>query len=328
MNRRNVLFGLTSAPLLSLSSAFAQDARPRRVAVLMGLVQSPESERQLAAMRARLAQLGWKEGRNLSLDVFWGASDPKSVDARVAQALAVSPDLIVANGSPATSALRKLDGPTPVVFVVVSDPVGSGYVKSLAAPGGRITGFSTFEPDIGGKWVTLLRDVAPGLKRIGAVLHPGFKEFVAILEAAQREAARAGIEITPLGMTDPQDPVDARIAEFAAKGAGALLVFPTGVNVIARDRIIRAAATARMPACYPFRIYAADGGLMSYGFDHADLFAAGASYVARILAGEKPADLPVQAPTRFSLTLNLRAAERIGLTFPTTLLAQADELIE
>jgi len=225
-------------------------------------------------------------------------------------------------------ALHRATRTIPVVFVVVVDPVGAGYVRSLAQPGSNITGFSTFDPEIGGKWLELLQEIAPGLKRVGIISDPAFQGFAALLRAIEGMAPSFGLEATSLVFHEPVDDIEADVAKFAREPRGALIVLPTAVNNIYRERLFSLAARHRLPAIYPFRAYAKNGGLMSYGFDSNDLFRRGASYVSRILNGETPAKLPVQAPTKFELVINLKTAKALGLTVPEVMLARAIEVIE
>jgi putative tryptophan/tyrosine transport system substrate-binding protein len=216
----------------------------------------------------------------------------------------------------------------PIVFVAVTDPVGAGYVQSLARPGGNITGFSTFEPEIGGKWLELLKEIAPGLRRVAGILDPAFKGFAAVWRAVESTAPRFGLQVTTVALHDAKDDIESAVAAFAQEPGGGLIVLPTAINNVLRERIIALAARFRLPAIYPFRHYASDGGLICYGFESIDLWRRGASYVDRILKGEKPADLPVQAPVKYELAVNLKIARMLGLEIPPTLLARADEVIE
>jgi len=246
----------------------------------------------------------------------------------VTELLSLAPDVIVAHGTPALTALHRATRTIPVVFVSVIDPVGAGYVESLALPGGNITGFSTFEPEIGGKWLELLKEVAPGLRRVAGILDPGFRGFAGVWRAIENMAPRFGLEVTSLLLHAPTDDLESAVDTFAQGPGGGLIVLPTAINAVQRNRIFSLAARNRLPAVYAFRFYATDGGLMSYGIDTVDLFRRGASYVDRILKGEKPADLPVQAPIKFEMVINLKTAKALGLNVPDKLLALADEVVE
>jgi putative ABC transport system substrate-binding protein len=206
--------------------------------------------------------------------------------------------------------------------------VGAGYVESLARPGGNITGFSTFEPEIGSKWLELLKEASPDLRRVASILDPDFRAFTAVWHAIEEMAPKLGLAVTKVVLRDATDNIEGAVAAFAHEPGGGLIVLPTAMNNMSRDRIFSLAARHRLPAVYPFRHFATGGGLMSYGFDPTDLFRRGASYMDRILKGAKPADLPVQAPTKYELVINLKSAKALGLDVPATLLARADEVIE
>jgi putative ABC transport system substrate-binding protein len=287
----------------------------------------PEGQVRVKAFLQGLEEAGWSETRNLQIDYRWGAGEPDRARASAAELVALAPDAILANGSQATRALQQATRKIPVVFVVVADPVGSGFVQSPARPGANITGFSTFEPEIGGKWLELLTEFTPSLRRVAGILDPSFTAFAAVWRAIE-QLAPSGVEARSLVFREASDDIESAVTAFAQEPGGGLIVLPTAINNLARNRIFAIAVRHRLPAVYPFRYYAADGGLMSYGFDTTDLFRRGSFYVARILAGEKPADMPVQAPTRYELVINLKAAKALGLTIPPTLLARADEVIE
>jgi putative tryptophan/tyrosine transport system substrate-binding protein len=262
------------------------------------------------------------------MDYRYGTGEPDRARIFVTELLSLAPDVIVAHGTPALTALHRATRRIPVVFVSVIDPVGAGYVESLALPGGNITGFSTFEPEIGGKWLELLKEVAPGLRRVAGILDPGFRGFAGVWRAIENMAPRFGLEVTSLLLHAPTDDLESAVDTFAQGPGGGLIVLPTAINAVQRNRIFSLAARNRLPAVYAFRFYATDGGLMSYGIDTVDLFRRGASYVDRILKGEKPADLPVQAPIKFEMVINLKTAKALGLNVPDKLLALADEVIE
>jgi putative ABC transport system substrate-binding protein len=265
--------------------------------------------------------LGWIEGRNLQIDIRWDASDPDRAQPAATELVDLAPDAILAHGTPALAAVHRATHNIPIVFVVVVDPVGAGYVQSLARPGGNITGFSTFEPEIGGKWLELLKLIRPDLTRVAGILDPDFKGYAGVWSAIEAMAPRVGLEVASLPFQDSSDDIESAVATFAQKPTGGLIVLPTTINNSLRHRIIAVAARYRLPAVYPFANYAADGGLISYGVDPAHLFHRGASYIDRILKGEKPADLPVQAPTKFELVINLRTAKAAGFIVPPTLLS-------
>jgi len=330
MQRRDFITLLGGAAVAwPLAVRAQQPKRMRRIGVLMVNDASDlDGQARILAFRNGLRDLGWNEGGNIQIDYRWGAGDFDRAQAYVSELLALSPDVVLANGTPALSALHRATQNIPVVFVVVTDPVGAGFVKSLAQPGGNITGFSTFEPEIGGKWLELLIEISPGLRRVAGVLDPAFTGFAEVWHAVESLAPRMGIEVTSVVFHDRTNDIESAVESFAAKPKGGLIVLPTAINNIARDRIFSVAARYRLPAVYPFRHFSVDGGLMAYGFDPRDLFLRGASYVDRILKGENPANLPVQAPTKFELMINLKTAKALGLTVPQTLLARADEVIE
>jgi len=332
MNRRDFLWlGLAGGAALSrpLLARAQQAERMRRISVMMVNAESDlEGQTRIGAFRRALEALGWTEGRNVRLDYRWGAGEPDRARSYAAELVNSAPDAILANGTPALAALHRATRTIPVVFVVVTDPVGAGYVQSLARPGGNITGFSTFEPEIGSKWLGLLKEVAPGLRRAAGILDPGFRGFAAVWDAVESLAPSLGVEARMVVFREAADDIEGAIAAFGREPGSGLIVFPTAINNFDRDRIFSSAASQRLPAVYPFRHYAHGGGLMSYGFDTPDLFRRAATYIDRILKGERPANLPVQAPTKFELVVNLKTAKALGLTVPPALLARADEVIE
>ena len=330
MRRREFITLLGGAAVgWPLSARAQQPERVRRIGVLVAYAESdPEAQARIAAFRQGLRGLGWIEGQNLRMELGWGTGESDRARASVAELISLAPDLIVAHGTPALTALYRATRTIPVVFVSVIDPVGAGYVQSLPQPGGNITGFSTFEPEIGGKWLELLKEIAPGLSRVAGVLDPDFKGFAGVWGAIEKMAPRFGFEVKNLPFRAPTDDLESAVAKFAQEPGGGLIVLPTALNAVQRNRIFSSAARGGLPAMYAFRFYATDGGLMSYGIDTVDLFRRGASYVDRILRGEKPADLPVQAPTKFEMVINLKTARALGLEVPPTLLARADEVIE
>jgi putative tryptophan/tyrosine transport system substrate-binding protein len=306
--REFILLGGIAVAAWSLSARAQQPERVRRIGVLVAYAESdPEAQARIAAFRQGLRALGWVEGHNLRMELGWGTGDPDRARTLATELISLAPDVIVAHGTPALTALYRATRTIPVVFVSVIDPVGAGYVQSLALPGGNITGFSTFEPEIGGKWLELLKEIAPGLNRVAGVLDPGFKGFAG--GAIENMAPRFGLdEVKHLPFQAPTDDLESAVARFAQEPGGGLIVLPTALNAVQRNRIFSSAARGRLPAMYAFRFYATDGGLMSYGIDTVDLFRRSASYVDRILKGEKPADLPVQAPTKFEMVINLKTA--------------------
>jgi putative tryptophan/tyrosine transport system substrate-binding protein len=262
--------------------------------------------------------MGWRLGCSNSAILLRASRDKKRHTARAAPSVTAQ----------ALTALRAATRTIPVVFVSVIGPVGAGHVHSLARPGGNITGFSTFEPEIGGKWLELLKGVAPDLKRVAGILDPAFKGFAGVWSEIQTVAPRFGLSVTSVSFHAPADDFESAVTAFAREAGGGLIVLPTALNAVQRQRIFSVAARNRLPAIYAFRFYAADGGLMSYGIDTIDLFRRGASYIDRILKGENPGALPVQAPVKFELVINLKTAKMLGFDVPVYLQQLADEVIE
>ncbi len=287
-----------------------------------------EAQARLGAFRQQLSELGWFEGRNVHIDYRWSIADATRAQLVAAELVALAPDLIVANGTVATVAAQMATRSIPIVFVVVTDPAAAGLVQSQARPGGNITGFSTFEPEIGGKWLELLREVSPGLRRVAGVLDPAFLGFASVWRAIEDLAPKAGLGVSSVVFRNSSDDLEGMLAAFAQEPGGGLIILPTGINNVARSRLFSLTVRHRLPAVYPFRHYAFDGGLMAYGFDPTDLFRRSATYVDRILKGENPAVLPVQAPTKFDFIINLNTAKALSLTIPPTLLTSADKVIE
>jgi putative ABC transport system substrate-binding protein len=326
MIRRRALAALAALP--PGRTARAQE-RLRRVALIISSGEGdPDALGRAAALREGLRALGWIEGRNLHIEYRWGAGDVARAEAHAREMLILAPEIIVANGTPQLAALQRHNRSIPVVFVVVVDPVGAGFVRSLARPGGHVTGFATYEPELGGKWLDLLREYDPAMRRVAVVGDPEFRGFAGLAEHVLARARPQGLAARNLAFRTPDDPLEARLSEFAAEGAGGVIALPTALNLLARARLIAAVEAARLPAIYPFRPFVESGGLMSYGFEPLDLFRRSAAYVDRILRGENPGELPVQLPTRFEFCINRRAARALGHDFPDLLLARADEVLE
>jgi putative ABC transport system substrate-binding protein len=328
MKRREVitlLSGVATWPVM----ARAQQPRAPRIGVLMvNDERDPDGQERALAFGEGLRDLGWTEGHNIQIDYRWGVGTPERARTAIAQIVSLSPDVILANGTPATVAVHQATRSIPVVFVVVADPVGARLVDGLAKPGGNITGFSTFEPEIGSKWLELLNEISPGLQRVAGLSDPSFEGFTAIWRTIENSAQRMGLSTSNIAFRDPTFDIEPQIAALAKDGRAGLIVLPTPINNLAHKKIISLAMRYRLPAVYPFRPYAVDGGLISYGFDPRDLFRRAATYVDHLLKGEKPADLPVQAPTKFDLIINLKTAKGLSLNIPPNLLARADEVIE
>jgi putative ABC transport system substrate-binding protein len=307
--------------------ARAQQAERKRVAILMNVsADNPVGQSRVAALRQALERSGWNIGRNLEIDYRWPAD--ASQRRRFADELvSLRPDVIVAGAASVLQPLQQATQAIPIVFLQVTDPVGAGFVSSLARPGGNTTGFSLFEFSIGGKWLELLKDIAPNVTRVAILRDSTLPAAVAQFASIQSVAPSLRIEVRPLGRLDANG-IEADIAEFAREPNGALILAVGSAGTARSTFIIDQAARHRLPAVYPFRFHVANGGLISYGPDTVDMFRRGADYVDRILKGEKPADLPVQAPVKYELVINLKTAKALGLDVPATLLARADEVIE
>jgi len=320
----------SAAAAWPLAARAQQRERGRRIGMLLNFVaEDPAGQSRLTAFLQELGQLGWSEGRNARIDIRWGAGDAERTRQYAAELVAFAPDVLLTVGSPTTGPMLQATRSVPIVFVQVADPVGGGFVEKLAHPGGNATGFTNFEYGMGGKWLELLKEISPGIKRAAVlrnlVTAAGPGQFGAI----QAVAPSLGVEVSPINIHDArQDKVDIErgITAFARTANGGLIV--TGGSVINRRELITLAARHRLPAVYPDRVFVADGGLISYGPDRIDQFRRAAGYVDRILKGEKPADLPVQAPTKYELVINLKTAKALGVEIPPTLLARADEVIE
>jgi putative ABC transport system substrate-binding protein len=300
----------------------------RRIGVLMSFpADEPEGQARLAAFVERLPQLGWTDGRNVKIEVRWPVGDAER--SRSAEELvALAPDVILASISPSVAALQRITRSVPIVFAGVIDPVGAGFVASLSRPGGNTTGFLSFEYSLSGKWLELLKEIAPHLTRVAVLRETALASGIGLFAAIQAMAPpSSGVELTTIDVRDPGE-IERAITAFAAARIGGLIVTASPLAVIHRNLIISLALRYGLPNIYPYRHYPASGGLASYGPDPIDEHRRAAGYVDRILKGEKPADLPVQAPTKYELVINLQTAKKLGLDVPTTLLARADEVIE
>jgi putative ABC transport system substrate-binding protein len=282
----------------------------------------------MAAFLQGLVQLGWIDGRNVRIDIRWATTNADDLRRHAAELAALAPDVLVAaSGTSTVAPLLQATRTIPIVFVVVVDPVGAGFVASLARPGGNATGFTTFEYGLSGKWLELLKQIAPGITRAAVLRDPAIASGIGQFAAVQAMAPSLGVELSPVDARDAPE-IERAVTAFARSGNGGLVVTPSPVASRHRDLIITLAARYRLPAVYAWRYYVTDGGLISYGSDSIDQFRRAAGYVDRILKGEKPADLPVQAPTKYELVINLKTAKALGLDVPPTLLARADEVIE
>lgn len=330
MGRRQFIRLIGSAAAVWPLAALAQPSdRVRRVGVLMVDAESdPEGQSSATALRQGLEELGWVDGRNLRIDYRWAAGQVARVRAFAKELVDLQPDAIIARSTPAVSALLQETRSLPIVFTTVSDPIGSGFVSRLSHPGGNITGFTNFESSIGGKWLGLLKEIAPGVVRTAMMFNPEAAPYAQYYVGPFERAAHLfAVEPTTAPVHDDAD-IEREIAALG-KSNGGLIVLPDAFTTSPhREQIIEQAARYRLPSIYPYRFIAADGGLMSYGIDVPDLYRRAASYVDRIFRGAKPGDLPVQQPTKFELVINLRTAKALSLEVPLPLLIRVDQVIE
>jgi len=330
MRRREfiTLFGV--AALAGPRAVRAQQAdRVRRVGVLMSRAAGdPEEQARFAGFLKGLQKLGWTDGRNVRIDYRWAAADADRSRTYAAELVALAPDVILASGSTSVAALLQTTRTVPIVFVNVIDPVGAGYVARLARPGGNATGFTAFEYSLSGKWLELLKEIAPNLTRIAILRDPALAAGIGQFAVIQAMAPSSlGVELSPIDVRDGLE-IERDVTTLARESNGGLIVTGSSSAAVHRELIVTLAARLRLPAVYPFRYFVTSGGLISYGPDPIDVFRRAAGYVDRILKGEKAADLPVQAPTTYELAINLKTAKALGLTLPPSLLARADEVIE
>jgi putative ABC transport system substrate-binding protein len=328
MKRRDFITVLGGAAAAWPLAARAQQLdRVQRIGVLMGTAATKQYETYLASFLRRLEELGWKKGRNARTEVRWWTGGPEQMRPVVAELLAFSPDVIMVSSNLALAVLKPMVEKVPVVFVGVGDPVGDGFVTSLARPGGNITGFAGYDGPMGGKWLEVLKETAPHLTRVMAVFHPETPIHQAFLHSIEDSAPHLGVEVTPGGVHDAAE-IESAISSFAMKENGGIIVLPHVITWANENLFIAMELRHRLPAVYGSAGSVTAGGLVSYGHDFEDSFRKTAEYVDRILRGEKPGDLPVQQPTKFMLTFNLKTAKAIGLSVPPTMLARADEVIE
>ena len=305
-----------------------QPERIRRIAVLTGFrADDPETRAWVKALVQGLRELGWTDGQNIRIDERWAGDERTRLLALANELVELKPELIVACGGPAAAALQGATRSLPIVFVQVVDPVAFGLVASLAHPGGNITGFTHFEQSMVGKWVDVLKEAVPGITRAAVIFDPNNPASNVYLPAIETVSRSIAVQLTPTGVRDGAE-IKSAIESFAREPNGALIVLPNPVTLVHHELTIALAASHRLPAMYPYRSYPDSGGLMSYGVDLKDMYRRAAVYVDRILKGAKPADLPVQAPTKYELVINLKTAKALGLDVPPTLLARADEVIE
>jgi putative ABC transport system substrate-binding protein len=329
MRRREFIAGLGSAAAWPTVAGAQQPDRVRRIGMLMNAVAGdPEFQTRVGAFLQELEKFGWSIGRNVRIDTRWATVNAAEIRKQAAELAALAPDVILANGGGTMGQLLQVTHTVPIVFANVADPVGAGLVDNLARPGGNATGFMTFEFSTSGKWLELLKQIAPSMTR-AAVLRDISVTGVPTAQfgVIQAVAASLKVEVNPLNTSDAGE-IERAVAAFAQAPNGGLVVTTSAFATFHRDLIITLAARHKLPAVYPYRYYPADGGLISYGPDTTAIYRRAAGYVDRILKGEKPADLPVQAPTKYEMVINLKTAKALGLTILETLLATADEVIQ
>jgi putative ABC transport system substrate-binding protein len=329
IGRREFITLLGGAAAWPLAARAQQGSGMRRISHLAGGLNpdDPDTQAMITAFQQGLEQLGWFVGRNVRIDYRWGLGNAGNIRKYAEELAALAPDVILASGNSTMPSLLQATRTVPIVFVNVADPVGSGFVDSLARPGGNATGFVQFEYSLSGKWLELLKEIAPGVTRAAVLRDPALVSGIGQFAVIQSVAPSVGVEVTPVNARDPSE-IERTVTAFARASNGGLIVTTSALAVVHRDLIITLAARHKLPAIYYRRYFVISGGLMSYGYDAVDNFRRAAGYVDRILKGEKPADLPVQMPTRYELVINLKTAKTLGLTMPPTVLARADEVIE
>ncbi len=328
MRRRDFISLLGAAAAWPLAASAQQPQQMRRIGVLMNVAaDDPEAPARVGVLSQGLAELGWTIGRNVRIDYRWYAGNADAARKYAAELLALAPDVVVASGTLGVTAIQQGTRPVPIVFTLVADPVGAGIVNSLARPDGNATGFMLYEYSLSGKWLELLKQIAPRVTRAAVIREQANAAGIAQFSAIQALAPSLGVQVSPVNVRNVNE-IESGIATFARTANGGLIVTGSATSTIYRDLILKLAAQYKLPAIYANRPAAVDGGLISYGPDRVDEYRRAASYVDRILKGEKPADLPVQAPTKYELVVNLKAAKALGLTVPDKLLVAADEVIE
>jgi putative ABC transport system substrate-binding protein len=328
MRRREFIEFLGGAAIAWPLAARAQSReRMRRIGVVMAYAENdPNGQTQVAALREQLQKLGWVEGTNIQIDVRYAKDHPGSIQQLARELVGKKPDLMVSNSNLVTTILQSEIHDLPLVFISVSDPVGSGFIKELAHPSGNVTGFANFQPSMGSKWLEKLREIAPQLDRVGLVFHPEPPNF-GYLKSAQAAAPALNVDLIELSVHDRIE-IERTLATFAGDAHSGLIVAPNVVTFANSLLIVALAAQYRLPAIYPFAYFAKEGGLISYGFDERDQFRQGAVYIDKILRGAIPAELPVQYPMKFEIVINLRTAKALGLDVPLQIQQLADLVIE
>jgi len=327
MKRRDFISLAGTAAIWPLAARAQQSNQMRRIGVLYGSADNPQTQARSAALLEGLRQLGWIEGQNLKIDYRFGLGATASIRKRAAELIALAPDVIVAGGSAPTEALLRETRSVPIVFAIVPDPMGAGFVKSLRRPGGNVTGFMQAEFNLSGKWLELLKEIAPGVTQVAVLRDPTITAGIGQFAVIQSVAPSLGVDVSPVDIRNAAE-IERDVASFARTPNGGLILTSTPFANMHGGLIIGLAARHRLPTVYSTRSYVVGGGLVSYGANFLDLFRRAAGYVDRILKGEKPADLPVQAPTRYELVVNLKTAKALELTVPPALLARTDNVIE
>src|SRR5262245_20539148 len=327
MRRREFITFIGGAAAWPVTTYAQQPDGQPRIGVLMTVDDGRDGQARFAAFRQGLQQLGWADGRNVRIDVRWSGGNDAKTRKNAAEVVALAPNVILATGSSSMGPLMQISGSVPVVFVIVPDPVGAGYVDSLARPGGNATGFSLFEYSIGGKWLDLLKQIAPGVTRVAVLRDPVISGGLGQFGAVQSAAPSFAVEVTAINMRDAAE-IERGIMAFTTSSGGGLIVTAGPLSLVHRSLIVTLAARHKLPAIYYERSFIPDGGLISYGPDFIDQYRRAATYVDRILKGEQPADMSVQAQTKYELIINLKTAKALGLTVPNTLIGRADEVIE
>jgi putative ABC transport system substrate-binding protein len=328
MRRREFISLLGGAAAWPRAAHAQQGEQMRRIGVLMGTAESdPDQKALVSALAHALADHGWRDGRNIRIEHRWASGDAARLREKAAELASLTPDVLFAQGTPSATALRHAAPATAIVFVMVTDPVGSGLVSSLAHPGGHITGFTNYESTMGGKWLETLRDVAPGVSQVAVIYNPDNAAAPGQLHTIEAAASTLRVRVTAAPIRDAAE-IEHAIAAFAPEVNGGLVVLGDFITLTHRDLIVTLAARHRLPAIFNLSAFVKSGGLVSYSINPIDLFRRAASYVDRILKGATPADLPVQQPTKFELVINLTTAKALGLEIPPSLLARADEVIE
>lgn len=330
MRRRAFIILLGGAFVWPVITRAQQSEAVRRVGVLMNRgADDPQGQARLAAFQQRLQQLGWTDGGNVRIDTRWGADDVERERRYAAELIALAPDIVLASGTLSVTALQHVGNSVPIVFVGVTDPVGAGFVDSLARPGGNITGFMIYEYNLSGKWLELLKQIAPNVVRVAVIRNPENPVGIAVFSALRAAAQPVRVEVSPVDSRLKADEIERAIAAFARSPNGGLILTPNAAAMPAHySVVVKLAARYNLPAVYPFPEMVTNGGLMSYGPDVVDQSRRAAEYVDRILKGEKPGELPVQQATKFELRINLKTAKALGLDVPNTLIGRADQVIE